>query len=139
MIESTGLLGYKIFQIQETWTGQYELEYVNYTLKTLPKGLKFFCPMSSSESPKVIGLTNINHPDALCHFNGVTHCPWCRKEGQNEGTILNHLHTTHYKLGLVGKKCFCCPSVTSKAIQYHGQKSHQPSAEGGPDEPSSSA
>ena len=139
MIKSTGLLGSEIYEIQETWMGQHKLEYANYALKTMLKGLKFFCPVSPSESLKVMGLTNIHHPDALCHFNGVTHCPWCRKEGQNEGTIINHLQMMHYKLGLMCEKCFHCPSVTSKAMQYHGWKSCQPSAEGGPDESSSSA
>ena len=103
------------------------------------KGLKFFCPVSPSESPKSMGLTNIHHPDALCCFNRVTHCLWCGKEGQNEGTIINHLQMMHYKLGLMCKKHFCCPLVTSEAIQHHGQKRCQPSAEGGPDESSSSA
>ena len=116
MIESASLLGSKIYEIQETWTGRCELDYTNYALKTLPKGLKFFCPMSPLESPKVMGLTNIHHPDALHHFNGVTHCLWCGKEGQNEGTVVNHLWMKHYKLVLVCKKCFCYPSVTSKAI-----------------------
>ena len=139
MIESTSLLGSETFEIQETWMGWHDLEYANYVLKTLLKGLNFFCPVSPSESLKVMGLTNIHHPDAHHHFNGVTYCPWCRKEGQNEGMIVNCLQMTHYKLGLVCKKHFCCPSVTSKAIQHHGQKSCQPSAEGGPDKSSSSA
>ena len=95
MNESTGLLGSKIYEIQETWTGWHELEYANYTLKTLPKELKFFHPVSPSVSPKVMGLTNIHHPDVLCHFNGVTHCLWCRKEGQNEGMINNHMQMMH--------------------------------------------
>ena len=139
MIESAGLLGSKIYEIQETWTGRHELEYANYALKTLPKGLKFFCSVCPSESLKVMGLTSIHHLDALCHFNRVTHCLWCRKEGQNEGTVINHFQMMHYKLGLVCKKCFCCPSVTSEAIWHHGWKSCQPSTEGGPDESSLSA
>ena len=139
MIKSMGLLGSDIFEIQETWMGQHELEYANYTLNTLLKGLKFFYPVSPSESPKVMGLTNIHHPNPLFCFNGVTHCLWCEKEGQNEGMIINHLQMMHYKLGLVCKKCFCCPSVTSEAIWHHGQKSCQPTAEGGPYESSSSA
>ena len=136
MIESAGLLGSEIYEIQDTWTGRHELEYANYALNSLPKGLKFFCPVSPSESLKVMGLTNIHHLDALCHFNGVTHCPWYEKEGQNEGTIINHLQTIHYKLGLVCEKCFCCSSVTSEAIWCHGQESCQPSMEGGPDKSS---
>ena len=81
-----------------------------------------------------MGLTSVLHPDALHHFNGVTHCLWCGKEGQNKGMVVNHLQMVHYKLGLVCKKCFCCPSITSKAIQCHGQKSCQPTTKGGPDE-----
>ena len=101
MIESTGLLSSKIHEIKETWTGQSKLQCTNYALRTLAKGLKFFHPVSPSEYPKVMGLTNIHHPDALHCFNGVTHFPWCGKEGQNEGTVVNHLQTAHYKLGLV--------------------------------------
>ena len=139
MIKSTSLLGSEIYEIQETWTGWHGLEYANYALKTLPKGWKFFCHVSPSESLKAMGLTNIHHPNALYCFNGVTHCLWCGKEGQKEGTIVNHLWTMHYKLGFVWKKCFCCLSVTSEAIWCHGWKSCQPSAEGGPDKSTSSA
>ena len=57
-----------------------------------------------------MGLTWVHNPDALCHFARVTFCPWCGKEGQNEGTIVYHLRTTHYELGLV---CL-------EAIQCHG-------------------
>ena len=139
MIESAGLLGSEIYEIQDTWTGRPELEYTNYALKTLPEGLKFFCPVSPLEYPKVMGLTNIYHPDVLYHFNGVTHCLWCGKEGQNEGTNINYLWMMHYKLGLVCEKCFPCPLVTSEAIWCHGQKSCQPSTERGTDESSPSA
>ena len=64
MIESDGLLSSEIHEIKETWTGQSELQYANYALRTLPKGLKFFCPVSPSESPKVMGLTGIHHHNA---------------------------------------------------------------------------
>ena len=116
MVKSTSLLSSEIYEIRENWTGQWELQYANHALRTLPKGLKFFCPVSPSESPKVMGLTGIHHPDALCHFNRVTHCPWHGKEGQNEGTIIKYLRMVYYKLGLVCKKCLGCPLVTSEAI-----------------------
>ena len=109
MIESAGLLSSEIYEIKEIWTGQSELQYTNYALRTLPKGLQFFCPVSPLESPKVMGLTGIHHPNAFCHFNGVTHCLWCGKEGQNEGTVINHLHMTYYKLGLVCKNASAVP------------------------------
>ena len=63
----------------------------NYVLRSLQKGLKFFHAVTPSESPKVIGLVGIHGPDALHHFNSMTHCPLCGKEGQNEGTVVNHL------------------------------------------------
>ena len=74
MIKSTGLLSSKIYEIKETWTGQHELQYTNYVQRTLLKWLKFFCPVSPSESPKVMGLTGIHHANTLHHFNGVTRC-----------------------------------------------------------------
>ena len=138
MVKSTSLLSLEIHEIWENWTGWRELQYTNHALRTLPKGLRFFCLVSPTESPKVMGLTGIHHPNALGHFNGVTHCPWCRKEGHNKGNIINHLSIVHCKLGLVCKKCLGCPSVTSEAIWCHSQGTYNPSVEGGADKSSSS-
>ena len=112
MAETAGLLGTAIYEIKEAWTGWDELWQANYALRTLPKGLKFFRVASLSKSPKVMGLMDIHDPDALWHFNGLTHCPWCGKEGQNEGTIVNYLWTVHYMLGLICEKGFSCLSIT---------------------------
>ena len=101
MAKNTELLGTSIYEIQALWTGLDELRQANYALRSLPKGLKFLHVVPPSESPKVMGLVGIHNPDALCHFNGMTHCPWCGKEGQNEGAVVNHLQMVHYRLGLV--------------------------------------
>ena len=138
MIMATELLSSFIYEFKEVWIGPDELQQANYALRSLPKGLKFLRAVSPSESPKVMGLTGIHDLDALCHFYRVTHCPWSGKEGQNEGTVVNHLWTVHYRLGLVCKKCYGCPSTLSEAIQCHGQKDCQPSGEGGANESSSS-
>ena len=90
-------------------------------MKSSPKGLKFFHLVSPSESSKVMGLKGIHHPDALCHHTGPSYCPWCGKEGQNKGTLVNHLQTMHYKLGLVCSRCLWFPTTTSEAMQHHGQ------------------
>ena len=74
------------------------------------------------ESPKVMGLMDIHNPDALQHYAGYTYCPWCRKEGQNEGMVVSHLRTIHYRLSLVCNKCFGCPSTTLDSL---GQHRHQ--------------
>ena len=88
---SANLLGTSIYEIQSSWTGPEDLKQANYVLQSLPKGLKFLQVVPPLESPKVMGLMVIHDPDALCHLDGITYCPWCGKEGQNEGTMVNHL------------------------------------------------
>ena len=90
---------------------QKELKQANYALQSLPKGLRFLRVVPTTESPKVMGLMGIHDPDALQCYAGYTYCPWCGKEGQNEGIMVNHLRTTHYRLGLVCDWCFGCPTV----------------------------
>ena len=124
---STELMGTSIYEIQASWMGPDELKQVNYALRSLPKGLKFLHAVPPSESPKVMGWVEIHDLDALCHSSGITHCPWCGKEGQNEGTVVNHLQTVHYRLGLVCNKCHDCPSTMSNTLCCHGwQDCQQP-------------
>ena len=115
-----GLLGTSIYKTQSPCTGPEELKQANYILLSLPKSLKFLQAVPPSETPKVMGLIGIHDPDALCQFGGVTYCPWCGKEGQNEGMVVNHLWTTHYQLGLVCDRCYSCPSTMSNTLCCHG-------------------
>ena len=101
LAESASLLGEAIYEIQLSWTVPEELKQANYALRSLPKGLRFLRAVPAMESPKVMGLMGIHDRDALWHYAGYTYCPWCGKEGHNEGTMVNHLRTTHYRLGLV--------------------------------------
>ena len=117
---SASLLGTTIYEIQSSSTGSGELKQANYTLQSLPKGLKFLRLVPASESPKVMGLVGIHDPDALWHFASFIYCPWSGKEGQNEGTVVNHLRTTHYRLGLVCDKCHGCLTTTSDSLHCHG-------------------
>ena len=114
-----GLLGTSIYEMQSPWTGPEELKQANYILLSLPKGLKFLQAVPPSESPKGMGLMGIHDPDALCQFGSVTYCPWCGKEVQKEGMVVNHLWTTHYRLGLVCDRCYSCPSTTSNTLHHH--------------------
>ena len=125
LAESAGLLGEAIYEIQLSWTRPEELKQANYALQSLPKGLIFLRVVPALESPKVMGLLGIHDPDALWHYAGYTYCPWCGKEGQNEGMVVNHLRTTHYRLGLVCNKHFGCPSVTSDSLCWHGHQDCQ--------------
>ena len=119
MATSAELLGTSIYEIQASWTGLHELRQAKYALRSLPKGLKFLHAVPPSESPKVIGLVGIQDLDALHCFSSITHCPWCGKEGQNEGTVVNHLQTVHYRLGLVCNKCNDYLSTTSNTLCHH--------------------
>ena len=101
LAEGPGLLGESIHEIQLLWDGPEELKHANYTLQSLPKGLRFLRAVPVTESPKVMGLKGIHDPDALWHFVGYIYCLWRGKEGQNEGTMVNHLRTAHYRLSLV--------------------------------------
>ena len=126
LAEKAGLLGTYIYEIEASWKGPEELKQANYTLQSLSKGLRFLRVVPITESPKVMGLMGIHNPDALWHFAGFTYCPRCGKEGQNEGMVVNHLRTTHYKLGLVCDKCYRCPTITSDTLHCHGhQNCHQ--------------
>ena len=116
LAQGTGLLGESIHEIKLSWDGPEELKHANYVLWSLPKGLKFLRVVSAKESQKVMGLKGIHDPDALQHFAGYTYCPWCRKDGQNEGTIINHLRTVYYRLGLMCNQCICCPTVMSDTL-----------------------
>ena len=95
LAKGAGLLGKSIHEIQLLWDGPEELRYANYTLQSLPKDLRFLRVVPTMESPKVMGLKGIHDLEALQQFAGYTYCPWCGKEGQNEGTVVNHLRTTH--------------------------------------------
>ena len=122
MATSVKLLGTSIYKIQVSSTGPEEIKQANYALRSLPKGLKFLHAVSPSESPKVMGLVGIHDPDALWCFRGVTHCPWCGKEDQNEGTMVNHLWMVHYWLGLVCKQRCDCLSIMADTLCHHGQQ-----------------
>ena len=114
-----GLPGQSIHEIRLSWDGPEELKHANYALWSLPKDLRFLRAVPTTESPKVMGLKRIHDLEALQQFAGYTYCPWCGKEGQNEGTVVNHLGTTHYKLGLVCGQCFGCPTVTLDTLCQH--------------------
>ena len=138
MAKSADLLGTAIHVIQAVWTWPDELWQANYALRSLPKGLMFLHVVPLSESPKVMGLGGIPNPDALHCFNGLTHCPWCGKEGQNKGTVVNHLQTVHYRLGLVCDKYNDCPSTSLDTLHHPNWQNCQQSGERNPNESVSS-
>ena len=96
------------------------MKHSNYILRSLSKGLKFLRIVPAKELLNIMSLKGIHDPNVLQDFAGYTYCPWCGKDGQNEGTIINHLRTVHYKLGLVCKQCSGCPVVKLDTLHQHG-------------------
>ena len=82
---SAGLPGTDIYEIEVSWTGPEELKQANYTLQSIPKGLKFLRVVPTLESPKVMGLVGIHDPDVLWCFASFTYCPWCGKKAKTKG------------------------------------------------------
>ena len=116
LAQGAGLLGESIHEIQLAWNGPEDLKHANYVLQSLLKGLKFLRVVSAKESPKIMVLKGIHDSDALWHFASYTYCLQCGKHRQNEGIIINHLRTVHYKLGLICDQCFGCPTVMSDTL-----------------------
>ena len=73
------------------------------------------------ESPKIMGLKGIHFPEALRCHGSLSFCPWCWKEGQNEGTVVNHLCTSHYCLGLICNRCLLFFTTNSNVMPCHAQ------------------
>ena len=85
------------------------------------KDLHYFWVVSPLESPKIMGLKGIHSPEALKHQASLLFCPWCGKEGKNECTVVNHLHTSHDHLRLICKRCLLYFMTTSDIMQHHEQ------------------
>ena len=68
MAKTTKLLGSAIYEIQEVWKGLDKLWQANYTLRSLPKGLKFLLsgtPIGVPEGYGTGGHTQPRHPSLL--------------------------------------------------------------------------
>ena len=65
LAEGANLLGKSIHELQLSWEGPEELKHANYSLHSLPKGLRFLRAVPALESPKIMGLKGIHDADAL--------------------------------------------------------------------------
>ena len=98
MVDVVSLLNMEIYLVQDLWPGKKELHAANCAAISSAKEICYFWMVSPMESPKIMGLKGIHH-------TSLSFYPWCGKEGQKEGTVVNHLHTGHYHLGLICKRC----------------------------------
>ena len=96
-----GLLNAEIHLVQDPQLGKKELWAANHAAISSSKENCYFQVVSPMESPKIMGLKGIYFPEALRCHSSLSFCPWCQKEGKNEGTVVNPLHTHHYCQGLI--------------------------------------
>ena len=75
LAKGADLLGKSIYELQLSWEGPEELKHANYSLHSLPKGLKFLRVVPTLESPKIMGLKGIHDGNALQCFVGYTYSP----------------------------------------------------------------
>ena len=129
MATSTNLLGMEIHEVQENWSGHKDLWATNCVAKTSPKDIYFFMVVTLTESLKIMDLKGIHSPEALWWWGGLIFCPWCGMEGQNEGTIVNHLWTMCYQLSIVCAWCLEYFTTNADAMCRHTQLC-KPSATG---------
>ena len=118
MANSAGLLDSDVHEVQDMWTGWKELCATNGVVKSSSKDIHFFWIVSPMKLPKIMGLKGIHFPKTLKWWTGLSFCPCCDTEGQNKGTVVNHLRTGHYHLGFVCSwylECF----MTSSSMMYH--------------------
>ena len=121
MATSAGLMDSEVHEVQEVWTGQKDLQATHHMVKGSPKGIQFFQVVPPTESPMIMGLKGIHSPKALHQQAGLSFCPWCGKEGQNAGTVVNHLQTSHYCLGLICSQCLRYFTTSTDTIHHHSQ------------------
>ena len=65
LAKGANLLGKSIYKLQLSRKGPEELKHANYSLHSLPKGLKFLRVVPTLESPKIMGLKGIHDSNAL--------------------------------------------------------------------------
>ena len=95
-------------------------------VEAFAKGSAVFPPCIPFWIPQGHGLKRGSPPRCPSPLCQVNFCHWCGKEGQNEGTVVNHLWTMHYKLGIDCSRYLHFPLITLEAIWYHGQGCKQP-------------
>ena len=119
MARDTILLNSEIHEVQEVWIGQGGLKATNCATQPSLKDIQFFCMVSLNKSHNIVGLRGVHSLETLHQQGGHSFCPCCVKEGQNEGTVMNHLKTMHYHLGLVCALCVDFFSTSADTMMWY--------------------
>ena len=94
MITSADLLESEIHEIQEVWDWMERPSGMPIMQWGVCQGSLIFPPCVPFGVAKGYGTKRDSSSWCTLPPMGLSYCPWCRKEGQNEGTVLNYLCTT---------------------------------------------
>ena len=119
MADSAGLLKLDIYDVQGAWMGQKDLCTPNHAAKASQRNIQFFHMVTPTEPSSIMGPEGINFLEDLHRWGGCLYCPWCSKEGQNEGTVVNHLCTVHYHLGFMCTLCLAYFTTSAGTMRKH--------------------
>ena len=111
----------EIHEVQEEWAGQKDLWATHHVAEGSPKDICLFWEVYPTDLPKIMGLQGIHSPKALCRQAGLTFCVQYGKEGQNKGTVANHLQMSHYHLGLICSWCLKYFTTSSDTMHCYSQ------------------
>ena len=115
MAWEANLLNTKIHEVQEVLASWQELK----STKPSQRDIQFFCMVSPTELPNIMELKGIHFPKALHWWGSHSYYPWCGKEKQNKGTVINHLWTVHYHLGLICALCCDFFAISGDIMRWH--------------------
>ena len=121
MATSVGLMDSEVHEVQELWTGCKTIWATDSMVKGSTKGIQIFQVVPPTKLPKIMRLNGIHSPKTLCRQTGLSFCLWCGKEGQNEGTVVNHLWMSHYHLGLICSQCLKYFTTSANAMHHLSQ------------------
>ena len=122
LADMAGLLGTEVYPVQDPWVGKRELCCTYYAVTGSAKDLPLFQDSGTPQIPQNNGSPRHTLPRGTEATGWPLILPWCRKEGQNKGTIVNHLCTRHYCLGLVCERSLSYFTTTSDKMQCHAKR-----------------
>ena len=128
MANSTILLDPNVYEVWDVLTVQKHLHVAHCVARSCLRDIHFFWVVPPTESPKIIGLKGTHSPKVLKQQAGLSFCPWCEKEGQNEGTVANNLRTSHttWALSAAGAWGISWPTPTQCTIMCSSAVQHRP-------------
>ena len=120
MATSAGLVDSEVHKVQEVWTGQKDLWVAHFMAKGSPKGHPVFLGGASHWIAQDHGTKGDLFPQKL----SVSKQHWSSVCGaEKKGTIINHLQTSHYHLGLVCSECLRYFTTSADTMHCHSQLS----------------